>query len=162
MDREIFTLNPIDIVEDVIYQKKWSFSRSAEHELVADISSNFCQYRLYFNWSENISAISFTITFDLSFPQTKLFKAYQLLGLINEKLWIGHFDITSKNGIPAYRHTVVARTDIDFLHKKLEDLVDIGIYECEKYYPSIQQVLFEDISPIEALEFSNFETIGQA
>ena len=89
-------LNPIDIVEDVIHQKKWSFSRAADHELVAEIASQWCAYRLYFNWSENIDALSLSITFDIRFPETKLNKAYELLGLINENLWIGHFDITSK------------------------------------------------------------------
>ncbi len=53
MDIENIPLNPIDIVEDVIYQKKWSFSRADDYELVADIASKWCQYRLYFTWSEN-------------------------------------------------------------------------------------------------------------
>ncbi len=162
MDRESLLLNPIDVVEDVIYQKKWNFSRAADHELVAEIASQWCQYRLYFNWSEKINAMSFTVTFDLRFPQIKLIKAYELLGLINEKLWIGHFDLTSSNGIPAYRNTVLSSSNSDLLHKKLEDLVDIGIYECEKYYPSFQQVLFEDKSPEQALLSSNFEIIGTA
>ena len=162
MEIENIPVNPIDIVEDVIYQKKWNFSRADDHELVAEISSQWCQYRLYFNWSEDIGAMSFTVTFDLKFPQSKLYRAYELLGLINEKLWIGHFDITNKNGIPAYRNTVLYSSNNDFLHKKLEDLVDIGIYECEKYYPSFQQVLFEEQSPLEALRLSNFDIIGRA
>ena len=155
-------LNPIVIVEDVIYEKKWSFSRADDYELVADISSKWCQYRLYFTWSENVRAISFTITFDLKFPESKLFKAYELIGLINENLWIGHFDITSKNGIPAFRHTLLSSNDNDFLHKKLENLVDIAIFECEKYYPSFQQVLFDEIEPSKSLLFANFEVIGTA
>jgi hypothetical protein len=106
--------------------------------------------------------MSFTITFDLKFPQYKFLKAYELIGLINENLLIGHFDITSKNGIPAFRHTLFSSTDNDFLHKKLEDLVDIAIYECEKYYPSFQQVLFDDIEPTKSLVFANFEVIGSA
>ena len=162
MDIENIPLNPIDIVEEVIYEKNWSFSRADDHELVADISSKYCQYRLYFTWSENIRAISFTITFDLKFPQTKILKAYELIGLINEKLWIGHFDITKNNGIPAYRHTVLSFSDNDLLHKKLEDLVDIAIYECEKYYPSFQQVLFDELLPQDAIKFSNFDIIGRA
>jgi len=162
MEIENIPVNPIDVVEDVIYQKKWNFSRADEHELVAEISSQWCQYRLYFNWSEKISAMSFTVTFDLKFPQNKLPKAYELLGLINEKIWIGHFDITNKNGIPAYRNTVLSSGNNDFLHKKLEDLVDIGIYECEKYYPSFQQVLFEEQTPLDALRLSNFDIIGRA
>ena len=162
MDIENLPLNPIDIVEEVIYEKKWSFSRADEYELVADISSKWCQYRLYFTWSENIRAISFTITFDLKFPHNKIIKAYELIGLINEKLWLGHFDITSKNGIPAFRHTILSNADSDFLHKKLENLVDIAIYECEKYYPSFQQVLFDEIEPSESLLFTNFEVLGSA
>ena len=162
MDIENIPLNPIDIVEEVIYQKNWSFSRADDYELVADIASKCCQYRLYFSWSENVRAISFTITFDLKYPQSKLTKAYELIGLINEKLWLGHFDITSKNGIPAFRHTILSDSDSDFLYKKLENLVDIGIYECEKYYLSFQQVLFDDIAPANSLEFSNFEVIGSA
>ena len=162
MDIENIPLNPIDIVEEVIYQKNWSFSRADDYELVADIASKCCQYRLYFTWSENVRAISFTITFDLKYPQSKLTKAYELIGLINEKLWLGHFDITSKNGIPAFRHTILSNSDNDFLHKKLENLVDIAIYECEKYYPSFEQALFYDIDPLESLEFINFEVIGSA
>ena len=162
MDIENLPLNPIDIVEEVIYEKKWSFSRADEYELVADISSKWCQYRLYFTWSENIRAISFTITFDLKFPQNKIIKAYELIGLINEKLWLGHFDITSKNGIPAFRHTILSNADSDFLHKKLENLVDIAVYECEKYYPSFQQVLFDETEPSESLLFTNFEVLGSA
>ena len=155
-------LNQIDIIEDVIHQKKWNFSRSADHELVAEISSNWSAYRLYFNWSENINALSLSITFDIKFPETKLVKAYELLGLINENLWIGHFDITSRNGIPAFRHTILSSSETEILHKKFEDLVDIGIYECEKFYPSFQQILFDDISPKEAVDISKFEIIGRA
>ena len=151
MDIENTALNPIDIVEDVIHSKKWTFSRADDYELVAEIASQWCQYRLYFTWSEQIKAISFTVTFDLKFPQIKSSEAQELLALINEKLWIGHFDITSVNGIPAFRHTVLSLPEIDILHRQLEDLVDIGIYECEKYYPAFQLVLFEDIEPKKAL-----------
>ena len=154
--------NPIDYVEDIIHSKKWSFSRAADHELVADISSKWCQYRLYFTWSEEIKAISYTITFDLKFPHNKSREAHELLALINEKLWIGHFDITSKNGIPAYRHTVLSLPENEMLHHQLEDLVDIAIYECEKYYPAFELLLFEEIKPSEALKLSSIEVLGRA
>ena len=42
-------------------------------ELVAEISSQWCQYRLYFTWSEQIKAISYTITFDLKLGDLLLF-----------------------------------------------------------------------------------------
>ena len=157
-----FSLNPIDVVEEVIYSKKWTFSRADDYELVAEIASKWCQYRFYFTWSEQIRAISLTVTFDLKFPHAKIKDAHELLALINEKLWIGHFDITSKNGIPAYRHTVLSFPEDEVLHHQLENLVDIAIYECEKFYPAFQLVLFEDSDPSKALAISTFDTIGVA
>ena len=157
-----FSLNPIDVVEEVIYSKKWTFSRADDYELVAEIASKWCQYRFYFTWSEQIRAISLTVTFDLKFPHAKMKDAQELLALINEKLWIGHFDITSKNGIPAYRHTVLSYPEDEVLHHQLENLVDIAIYECEKFYPAFQLVLFEDSDPGRALAISTFDTIGVA
>ena len=159
---ENFSLNPIDVVEEVIYSKKWTFSRADDYELVAEIASKWCQYRFYFTWSEQIRAISLTVTFDLKFPHAKMKDAQELLALINEKLWIGHFDITSKNGIPAYRHTVLSYPEDEVLHHQLENLVDIAIYECEKFYPAFQLVLFEDSDPGRALAISTFDTIGVA
>ena len=80
--------NPIDLLEDIIHSKRWYFSRSEDNELVAEISSKLCHYRLYFSWSEQISAINFIVTFDLKFPLSLSKSIYELLALINEKLWI--------------------------------------------------------------------------
>ena len=154
--------NPIDFIEDIIYSKKWPFSRATEDELVADISSKWCQYRLYFAWSEQIKAINFTVTFDLKFPLATLNSIYELLALINEKLWIGHFDITSKNGIPAFRHTLLIRQNNEVLYSQLEEIVDIAIYECEKYYPAFHFILFEESQPQDVLQLCCFEPVGRA
>ena len=81
---------------------------------------------------------------------------------INEKLWIGHFDITSKNGIPAFRHTILVSQKNEFLYSQLEELVDIAIYECEKYYPAFHLILFEENQPQEALKLCLFEPAGNA
>ena len=162
MDIDNFFQNPIDVVENVIHSRKWNFSRSADHELVAELASHLCLYRLYFSWSKQIRAINFTVTFDLKFPKIKSKQVYELLSKINEKLWIGHFDVTSRNGIPAFRHTVLEPHGNEILYNQLEDLVDIAVYECEKYYPAFQLILFEDSAPQEALDLCVIETQGNA
>ena len=162
MNIDNFNQNPIDIIEEVIHSKKWTFSRAANHELVAEIGTNLCQYRLYFSWSEKIKAINFTVTFDLKFPKSKSESVCEFLALVNEKLWIGHFDITSKNGIPAYRHTVFEPHGNEMFYNQLEDLVDIAIYECEKCYPAFQFLLFEENCSKEALEFCLIDVLGRA
>ncbi|PPR47681.1 MAG: hypothetical protein CFH19_00291 [Alphaproteobacteria bacterium MarineAlpha5_Bin9] len=161
MDAEsINSNNPIDHVEDIIYSKQWNFSRSTDDELVAEIGSRWGTYRLYFSWSKAIKAINFTITFDTKFAVNN--NIHELLALINEKLWIGHFDITSKGGILAFRHTIMVINDKDIMYSQIEEILDIIICECEKYYPAFQYLFFDNQSPQNALEFSSMETIGQA
>ena len=112
--------------------------------------------------SKKIKAINFTVTFDIRFHSSSLKSIHELLALINEKLWIGHFDITEKNGIPAFRYTLLVPERNENLYHQLEELVDIAIYECEKYFPAFQLVLFEDSLPSNALSVSTFDTIGSA
>ena len=41
-------------------------------------------------------------------------------------------------------------------------LVDIGVNDCEKFYPSFQMVLWENSNPSSAAEACLMETVGQA
>ena len=154
--------NPIDFVEEIIHSQKWSFTRAANDELVAEITSIWSNYRLYFSWSEQIKAINFTVTFNLKFPCSDLNIVHELLALLNERMWLGHFDITSKNGIPAFRHTLLVPQKDEFLYNQLEELVDIAIYECEKYYPAFHLILFEESKPKDALNLCINDPIGEA
>ena len=56
----------------------------------------------------------------------------------------------------------VAPQNNEILFTRLEEIVDIAIYECEKYYPAFQLVLFDDSLPSNALSVSTFDTIGSA
>lgn len=154
--------NPLDALEEIIFYKKWSCNRANENELIAELKSRLCFYRLYFSWSQEVNAINFTITFDSKVPESKLSSVYELLSLINENLWMGHFDITSKTGILSYRNTfLIKEKSIEYI-KLIEDLVYIGISECEKFYPSFQMVLWEGYTPSKAAATCLMETIGQA
>ena len=75
---------------------------------------------------------------------------------------MGHFDITSRNGIPAYRNTyLIKEKNIENI-KIIEDLIDIGINDFEKFYPSFQMVLWENFNPSSAAATCLMETLGQA
>jgi len=154
--------NPLDVLEEIIYLKQWPCSRANDYELVSEIRGKQCLYRLYMVWSESINAVSLTITSDIKVPDSLKSPIFELLSLINENLWMGHFDITSKTGIPAYRNTYLIRQKNIENIKILEDLVDIGINDCEKFYPSFQMVLWENSHPSTAAAACLMETAGQA
>ena len=154
--------NPLDAIEEIIFLKQWPCTRANDTELVSEIKGAHSLYRLYMVWSESIGAISITITFDLKVPEQLKFQIFELLSLINENLWMGHFDITSRAGIPAYRNTfLINNKNIENI-RIMEDIVDIGINDCEKFYPSFQMVIWEGCSPNTAAATCLMETKGRA
>ena len=46
--------------------------------------------------------------------------------------------------------------------ESLEDMVDIAITECERFYPAFQFVLWGGKSPADALQAAMLECVGEA
>src|SRR3954451_5527955 len=101
--------NPLDIVEEIVAANEWPFDRTSEDELVVEITGKWCDYRLYFMWRDDLSALHFTCAVDARAPPTRRREVHDLLALINEKLWLGHFEVILEEVLPMFRHTVPLR-----------------------------------------------------
>jgi hypothetical protein len=125
--------NPIDLLEELVRANDWTFERPTETELMVEVEGRWCGYYL-------IGAVSFSCHFDQKVPTHSWPDIYQLIGRVNEALWLGHFDLTSDEGLVIYRHTVLLRGLRGASVEQLEDLVDAAVGECERFYPALQMV----------------------
>jgi hypothetical protein len=156
------TGNPLDLVEEIVSSNEWAFDRPSERDLVVEFSGNWCDYRLYFNWVEAISAMQFSCVLDMKVPKEKNGGVNGLLSLINDRLWLGHFTITADQGLLAFRHAVLLRGMRGASVEQLEDLVDIALSEAERFYPAFQFVIWGGKEPHEAIEVALLDTVGEA
>ena len=85
-----------------------------------------------------------------------------LLALVNEKMWLGHFDLWSEDGLPMYRHSLPLRGAGGAASSQVEDLVTVALEECERFYPAFQFVIWGGKSPEESLAAALIETLGEA
>lgn len=154
--------NPLDMLEQIVVANDWAFERRSESEMAAEAPGRWCDYGLYFNWSDEISAMHFTCAFDLKVPGKRRAALYELLALANERLWIGHFGMDPDDGMPVFRHAVLLRGAPGASSESLEDMVDIAITECERFFPAFQFVLWGGKSPMEALDAAMLECVGEA
>jgi hypothetical protein len=154
--------NPLDIMEQIVTANDWSFDRRGEAEMVAQAPGRWCDYGLYFNWSHEISTMHFTCAFDLKVPEKQRAGLYELLALANERLWLGHFGIEREDGMPVYRHAVLLRGAPGASAESLEDMIDIAITECERFFPAFQFVLWGGKSAAEALDAAMLDCVGEA
>ncbi len=154
--------NPLDILEQIIAANEWAFERRSDGEMAAEAPGKWCDYGLHFSWSHEISAMAFTCAFDLKVPADRRDKLYELLALANDRLWIGHFGIEMEDGVPVFRHSVLLRGSPSASAESLEDMVDIAITECERFFPAFQFVLWGGKAPAEALAASMLDCVGEA
>jgi hypothetical protein len=153
---------PLDIIEEVVNSQGWHASRVCEEEITAAYRGRWCDYSLHFAWSEEIYAINFTCAFDIRVPERKNTAVNNLLALINDKLWLGHFGVWQDEALPMYRHALPLRGVDNLVPQQVEDLLDNAITACEKFYPAFQYVIWGGKDPEQAIAASILEPIGEA
>ena len=154
--------NPLDLAEYAVAVRNWEFDRITDSELVAKAERHWDNYSILFSWQSQLEAVLFSTTMGTKVPKNLYSKVYQLIGRYNEKLWLGHFDLCADNGYIIFRHSQTFRGCADVSAYQFEDLIDVAINECERFYPAIQSVMWGGKSPEEAVNLALFETKGEA
>jgi hypothetical protein len=86
----------------------------------------------------------------------------QLISLINEQMWIGHFDLWPQDGLVMYRHALVLAGGVEASSQQCEALLGTALDASERYFPAFQFVVWAGKSAREALDATMFETQGRA
>ncbi len=141
----------------------WASERLGEDEIVAQVQGSWTQYQLRAMWREDERTLQFVALPDLRVPEGKRTPIYETLSLINEQLWIGHFEMWSSDGTILFRHAALLdEADAGLSLAQAETLVDAAIDECERYYPVFQFVLWAGKKPAEAIDAALLDTVGEA
>ena len=98
--------NPVDLVEKLASLNDWSFERSGVHELTLVIAGRWAEYHASFQWMDELEAFHIACAFDLKIPEARRHEALKLMAIINEQLWLGHFDLWLDDGVVMYRHAL--------------------------------------------------------
>ena len=154
--------NPLDLLEEIVGANDWAFDRASIDELAVEISGRWCDYRLYFLWQEDLGALHFSCLLESRVPVEKRREVSLLLALLNEKMWLGHFDLSSDDGTPMFRHTLLVRGAGGVSVEQMEDLVEVALGESERFFPAFQFVIWGGKSAEEAVAASLLDVQGEA
>ena len=154
--------NPLDVAEQIIMDRDWAFDRPDDEELVAEVASAWCNYRIWFTWQPELGVLIFSCAFDTKIPDANRKLVYPLLASINERLWMGHFDISSDEGYITFRHALLLRGGAGASSEQVEDLLDIAVMECDRFYPAFQSVIWGGRDYTDAVDIALMDTVGEA
>ena len=155
---------PIDMLENYFAAHGWTHSRD-EDEIVAKVKGSWAEYELRAIWRETDNVLQFLAFPDIRIAEDRRAMLYETIGLVNEQLWIGHFELWSSSGILLFRHAALIGAEdsggaMSLDHAEL--LIESAIDECERFYPVFQFVLWGGKTPKEALAAALIDTQGEA
>ena len=154
--------NPLDVVERIAAINDWSFERAGDDEITMLIGGKWSDYQVSFTWMHDIEALHVACAFDLKVPERRCDEVQKLIALVNEQLWIGHFDLWTQDGMVMFRHALVLAGGVEATSQQCQALLSSALEGCEGYFPAFQFVVWAGKSAREALDAAMFETSGEA
>lgn len=157
------TLPPIDMLAAWFEANDWPAERVGDEEIVASAQGAWGNYELRGVWRGDDAVLQFLGFPDMRIADHQLPVIGEVLALINEQMWLGHFECWSSNGTLLYRNAVlVARDEPGLDLNTAETVIETAIDEIDRFYPVFQFVLWGGKTPKEALAAAMVDTRGEA
>ena len=154
--------HPVDLVEQIANSNDWSFERSGEDEITISTSGRWADYHASFSWMDPFEALHMAVALDIKVPEMRRAEVTKLLALVNERQWMGHFDLWAEEGVVMFRHVLLFSGGLVPGEAQIEALVAHAVEACEQNYQAFQFVIWAGKTAREAMEASLFETVGEA
>jgi len=143
--------NPIDTVETIFDGRSLGFERRNSNEIVIEVQGKWRNMLLFFAWEERLKCLQISCFMDIVNKSCDTSRIFELLALINEDLWLGHFSYWAEHDTPIFKHTVIVDFPNEIFEEKIAQIIDIAITECERMYPVFQAVIAQNIDPKKVL-----------
>lgn len=153
---------PVDMLAALFEARGWPFEIISEDEITCEVQGSWAKYQLRGIWRAEDNVLQMLCLPDIRVAGEKLVAAYELLTMVNEQMWLGHFDIWSSGSVLLYRHGALLGDDGLLSIGQAQALVEIAIDECDRFYPAFQFVLWGDKSPRAALDAALVDAAGEA
>ncbi len=154
--------NPVDVIEQIAALNDWSFERAGDDEITISVAGGWCDYHVSFSWMREREAVHLACAFDLKVPPPRQMEVMRLLSGVNEQLWIGHFDLWTREGVVMFRQAMLLSGGAEPTSAQVEKLLVTAIEACERYFQAFQFVVWAGKTAPEALQTVLFETQGEA
>ncbi len=153
---------PVEMLAALFEAHGWPCEFVNDDEVCGEIPGSWTTYQLRGIWRREDHVLQLLCLPEVRVPEAKKRVAYELIAMVNEQLWLGHFDIWSQGGVLLYRHGNMVGEDGMLSLGVAQMAVDSAVSECDRFYPAFQFVLWGDKNPREALDAALVDAVGEA
>ncbi len=153
---------PVEMLAALFEARGWPCEVTPQGEVTGEVQGSWAKFQLRGIWRKEDNVLQLICFPDIHLSDPKRAATYELLALINEQMWLGHFDIWSNGDVLLYRHGAMLGADGQLTLDQAQSLVETAIDECDRFYPAFQFVLWGDKAPRDALDSALVDAAGEA
>ena len=152
----------LETIEQCLMSAEWAMERSDDTSLHCAAPTRWGECGGMFVWRDTPPSVHFTLSADLRAPNAKRAAILELVSLINERLWLGHFEYWASEGVIMFRHCLplLGRSSPD--QGEVTALITAATEAIERFLPAFNFVVWAGKTPVEAVEAALFDTLGEA
>ena len=162
VDEGLIALDPLDVVEHVLSAENLSFDRTEDGDLAFSLAGDWKEYELWFAWRPEADCLQLCLSIDRRAVKNQRAAACELTNLVNQRVWVGHFEIWSDDGEVVFRHAMALPEGERPTLAQAASMIDAAMEAADRFYPAFDFLLAAGKSPDEAMAACMFETVGQA
>jgi hypothetical protein len=143
--------NPLDTIENIFLKEDISFDRRSDNELVAEVLGKWDNMLVFFAFEEHMRCVHISCLLNIENANVDRSKMFELLAMLNENLWLGHFSYWNEQKMPIFKHSIILQDEEELFSNKISKIIELSIMECERVYPIFNAVMRQNVEPSQAM-----------
>ena len=157
-----FALDPLDVIEHVLAAENLSFDRTDDGDLAFALAGDWKDYELWFAWRPEAGCLQLCLALDMRVERDSATQLYELLALVNQRVWIGHFELWPQDDEILFRHALPLPEGERPTLAQAAAMIDAAVEAADRFYPAFDFLLDKGRTPAEAMQACLFDTVGRA
>ena len=161
-DDALIALDPLDVVEHVLSAENLTFDRTEDGDLAFSLTGDWRDYELWFAWRPEADCLQLCLSVDRKADEGQRAAAHELINLVNQRVWLGHFEVWADDGEVIFRHALCLPDGERPTLAQTASMIDAAMEAADRFYPAFDFLFAGAKSPKEAMAACMFETVGNA
>ncbi|MBV8593304.1 MAG: YbjN domain-containing protein [Caulobacteraceae bacterium] len=162
-DDTLMALDPLDVVERVLSAENLAFDRTDDGDIAFSLTGDWRDYEMWFAWRPDAECLQLCLSMDHKAAAGGARDgAHQLVNLINQRVWLGHFEVWADEGEVVFRHAMALPGAERPSMAQAASMIDAAMEAADRFFPAFNFLIAEGRTAEDAMASCMFETVGQA
>ena len=155
-------IETLDLIEDYLETNSWAHEREDDEAVQCIVPTRWGEMGGLFALRTDPAALHFSVTLDVKPQIARKAAIAELVMMMNERLWLGHFDYWAEEGVLLFRHALPMLDRDCPSGGEVRSLMAAAVDAVDRFIPAFNFVVWAGKTPREAMDAAMFETQGEA